>query len=69
LRSDVAKKAAEAGGDAVIALGSNSQIVGFIGNVSANTYAYSSSASTYGTATSIPARRNYAKFAVIKYVN
>lgn len=68
LRSDIVKKAREAGGDAVIQLGSQSQIAGFYTSGSATAYAYGNSASAYGSSTTMPVRRNMAKFTVIKYV-
>lgn len=69
LRSDIVKKAQEAGGDAVVQLGNQSQIAGFYTNSSASGYSYGNTANISGTATTIPMRRNVAKFAVIKYVD
>jgi hypothetical protein len=69
LRSDMVKKAREAGGDAVVQLGSRSQIAGFYSSGSATAYSYGSSATVYGSSTTMPVRRNVAKFAVIKYVD
>ena len=68
LRSDMVKKAREVGGDALIQLGSNSQITGYYtsGTASAHSYGYSATAS--GSSTTMPIGRNMAKFAVIKYV-
>lgn len=68
LRSDMVKKAREAGGDAVVQLGSQSQIAGFYSSGSATAYSYGNSATAYGSSTTMPVRRNVAKFAVIKYV-
>lgn len=68
LRSDMVKKAREAGGDALIQLGSQSQIAGYYTSGSASAYGYGNSATAYGSATTMPVRRNVAKFAVIKYV-
>jgi hypothetical protein len=65
LKSDVVKKAREAGGTAVIRLGSQSQITGFVSTGSVNSYG----SSAYGTAFAAPVRRNAARFAVIKYVD
>lgn len=69
LRSDMVKKAREAGGDAVIQLGNQSQIAGYYTSGSASAYSYGSSATAYGSSTTMPVRRNMAKFAVIKYVD
>lgn len=68
LRSDMVKKAREAGGDAVVQLGSQSQTAGFYSSGSATAYSYGNSATAYGSSTTMPVRRNVAKFAVIKYV-
>lgn len=68
LRSDMVKKALEAGGDALIQLGSQSQIAGYYTSGSASAYGYGNSATAYGSSTTMPVRRNVAKFAVIKYV-
>ena len=69
LESDIAKKAKEAGGDAVIVLANNSKITGYINTLNANTNFYGSTANTYGSGMSLPARQNYSKFAVIKYAD
>ena len=69
LHTDIAEKAKKVGGDAVIALTNNSQVVGHVSQSSANTNTYGSTTSTYGTAMAFPARRNYAKFAVIKFLD
>ncbi len=69
LRSDMVKHAREVGGDAIIQLGSQSQIAGYYTSGSASAYGYGSSATAYGSSTTMPVRRNVAKFAVIKYVD
>ena len=69
LRGDMVKKAREVGGDALVELTSQSQIAGFYTSGTASAYSYGSSASAYGTATTMPVRRNTAKFAVIKYID
>lgn len=82
LRGDMAKKAREAGGDAVIQLSSESRISGYYssgtatarttGNVTAGygpTATYKSSTTAYGTSTTVPMKKNAAKFAVIKYLD
>ena len=69
LRSDMVKKAREAGGDAVVQLSNQSQIAGYQTSGSASAYAYGSSATAYGSSTTTPVRRNVAKFAVIKYLD
>ena len=61
------KKAREAGGDAIIQLNSDSQIAGYYTSGSASAYAYGNSANAYGSSTTMPIRRNFARFAVIKY--
>lgn len=68
LRSDMVKKARDAGGDAVIQMNSQSQIAGYYTSGSASANAYGNSATAYGSSTTMPVRRNFAKFAVIKYV-
>ncbi len=67
LRGDMVKKAREAGGDAIIKLNSVSQIAGYYTSGSASAYAYGNSATAYGSSTTMPVRRNLARFAVIKY--
>ncbi len=69
LRSDMVKKTREAGGDAVVQLGNQSQIAGYYTSGSASANSYGSSATAYGSSTTMPVRRNVAKFAVIKYVD
>jgi len=69
LRSDMVKKAREAGGDAIIQLGSQSHIAGYYTSGTASAYSYESSTSAYGTSTTMPVHRNVAKFAIIKYVD
>jgi uncharacterized protein YbjQ (UPF0145 family) len=62
------RKAREAGGDALIEIRSDSQIAGYYTSGSASAYAYGNSATAYGTATTMPVRRNIAKFAVVKFI-
>ena len=69
LRADMVKKGREAGGDAVVQLGSQSQIAGYYTSGSASAYASGSSTTAYGSSTTMPVRRNSAKFAVIKYLD
>ena len=69
LRGDVVEKAREAGGDAVIQLNNQSQITGYYSSRSVSSSASGNSARAYGSATTVPVRRNAAKFAVIKYVD
>ena len=68
LRSDMVKKAREAGGDAIIQLNSQSQIAGYYTSGSASATAYGNRATAYGSSTTMPVRRNMAKYAVIKYL-
>lgn len=60
LRRDVVKKAREAGGDALINLGSQSRVAGYYSTGTTSAYGY-------GNAATLPVRRNTAKFAVISY--
>lgn len=69
LQGDIVKKAREAGGDAVVQLGSQSQITGFYTSGSASAYSYGSSATAYGSSTTTSVRRNISKYAVIKYLD
>ena len=69
LRTDIVAKAREVGGDDVIQLGNQSEIAGYYSSGSASAYSYGSSATAYGSSTTMPVRRNVAKFAVIKYVD
>ena len=68
LRSDIARKAREAGGEAVIQLNSQSQIAGYYSSGSASAHSYGNSATAYGSSIAMPVRRNVSKFMVIKYV-
>lgn len=68
LKSDVVQKAKEVGGDAVIQLNSNSQLVGVYSSGSATANSYGRTTTAYGSSTAVPMRRNYSKFAVIKYL-
>jgi hypothetical protein len=68
LRNDMVKKAQEVGGDAVVQLGSQSQIAGFYSSGTATAYSHGNSATAYGSSITMPVRRNTAKFAVIKYL-
>jgi hypothetical protein len=69
LRGDMVKKAREAGDDALIQLGSQSQIGGYYTSGSGTGYTSGNSATAYGSSITVPARRNVAKFAVIKYLD
>lgn len=69
LRSDMVKKARESGGEAVVQLNSESQIASYYSTGSATAYGLGSSATGLGTSTTMVGRRNYAKFAVIKFVD
>lgn len=68
LRSDMVRTARKAGGDAVVQLGSQSQIAGFYSTGSATAHSYGNSATAHGSSVTMPLRRNMAKFAVIKFV-
>jgi hypothetical protein len=69
LRSDMVKKAREVGGSALIQLGNQSQIAGFVSSGSANAYSYGNSTTAYGSSVTTPIRRNTARFAVISYID
>lgn len=69
LRGDIVKKAREAGGDAVIQLGSQSQIAGYYNSSAASAAAYGNSATASGSTIAMPIRRNTARFVVIKYAD
>ena len=68
LKSDIVRKAREAGGDAVIELGSSTQLSGLYTSGSGSATAYGNSASAYGSSTTVPIFRNATKFAVIRWV-
>ena len=68
LRGDMVKKAREVGGDAIIQLNNQSQIAGYYTSGSASAYAYGNSVNAYGSSTTMPIRRNVAKYVVIKYL-
>lgn len=69
LKGDIVQKAKEAGGDAVVQLNSNSQLVGVYSSGSATGYSYGRTATAYGSSTAIPMRRIYSKFVVNKFLN
>lgn len=68
LKSDIVQKAKEVGGDAVIQLNSNSQLVGVYSSGSATANSYGRTTTAYGSSTAVPMRRSYSKFVVIKYL-
>ena len=67
LRNDIVQKAREAGGDAVIQIGSESQLAGMYSTGSAFASGYSNSATAYGSSVAVPIGRRLSKFAVIKF--
>jgi hypothetical protein len=69
LAGDMVRKAREAGGDAIVQLSNESQITGYYTSGSASAYSYGGATRAYGTSTTMPVRRNVARFAVIKYVD
>lgn len=69
LKSDIVQKAKEVGGDAVIQLNSNSQLVGVYSSGSTTANSYGRTTTAYGSSTAVPMRRNYSKFAVIKFLD
>jgi len=68
LFGDVVSKAREVGGQALIQVRNQSQIVGYQRSDSAYAVPSANPASAAGTATSIPVRKNKAQFLVIQYV-
>jgi hypothetical protein len=68
LHADIVKKAREVGGQALIKLHSRSQLMGYQTSGYANTTTLGSTARATGSATTIAARRNFATFAVILYL-
>jgi hypothetical protein len=69
LKSDVVRKAREAGGQALIQIRSEAQIVGYQTFGSASATAYGNRATATGFSTTAPLRKNYARFAVIQYID
>lgn len=69
MKHDVAKKAREYGGNAVIVISSSSQLQGYYTAATVNTNVYGTSVTSFGSATTIPVTRRYSKFMVIQYVN
>ena len=68
MKHDIAKKAGEHGGDAVIIISSSSQLAGYYTAANVSTQVYGASATSYGSSTTIPLTRHTSKYAVIKYV-
>src|SRR5712691_1368039 len=69
LKHDIAKKAREHGGNAVILIGSSSQLAGYYSTAAVNTQVYGNSATSFGSGTTVPITRRTSKYAVIKYVD
>src|SRR6266478_4500724 len=57
LKHDVAKKAREHGGDALIVISSSSQLAGYYTATTVNTQVYGGSATSFGSATTVPITR------------
>ena len=72
-RGDIAAKAREAGGTAVMLLSSGQTINGFVGsgfgNATATSYGNRTTATATGTSISVPVGRTDAQYAVIKYLD
>ncbi len=68
LQGDMVKKAREVGGQALIRINSQSQIMGYQTTGYASTSPLGSTTRATGTATTIAARKNLATFAVIQYL-
>lgn len=69
MKSDIAKKAKDAGGDAVVLLGSSSEVVGMVTSMNAYGSHYGNYSNASGFATSHIRKNNNSKFAVVKYLN
>jgi len=70
LYGDVVKKAREIGGEALIQVRSQSQVIGYRSTDSATTAASGIAATAAGPSTSsLPVRKNNARFIVIRYVD
>jgi hypothetical protein len=65
---DIVAKARQSGGDAVILVSSQSQILGYDTSGSATAYGYGNFVSAYGDSTTVPITRHTATFVVIKYL-
>lgn len=65
---DIAKKAKEAGGDALIRLSSQSEVTGYITHTTATVNAFGNTATGYGTSFTTPATKNSESLLVIKYL-
>ena len=69
LYDDVAKRAREVGGQALIQVRNQSQIVGYQATDGADATANGTSAAATGSTTPTPVRQNKAQFIVIRYVD
>lgn len=69
LHANIVKKAKEAGGDAVIQVGSDSRITGVYNTGATTATVYGNSATSYGSGVSVPIVRNTGRFLVIKYAD
>jgi len=69
-KHDIARKAREHDGDAVIMISSSSQLQGYYSTTTVNTQIYpGGSVLSFGSGTSVPITRRASKFLVIKYVD
>lgn len=69
LKHDIAKKARQHGGDAVILVSSSSQLAGYYSSSSVSTQFYGRSAESFGSGVTVPITRRSSKFIVIKYLD
>ena len=69
MRSDIVRKAREAGGDAVVLMNNKSEIVGYSSFGGSQVVENRRGASAFGAAFSGPDRVHSARFAVIKYID
>jgi hypothetical protein len=68
LRGDVVRKARQAGGDAVIQVGSQSQISGYYSSGAGTATSVGDTTTATGFNSTVAIRRSTSKFAVIKYL-
>jgi len=69
LKHDIAKKAREHGGNAVILISSFSQLAGYYNSATVNTQVYGNTATSFGSDTTVPITRRASKYVVIKYLD
>ncbi|EJL79070.1 hypothetical protein PMI15_04058 [Polaromonas sp. CF318] len=68
-KSDIAAKAKESGGDAVVELSSSSRITGIYSQGTAKANVYGSNIVANSSGYSVPVGKNTSRYAVIKYLD